>query len=475
VNSPASSPSVSQTPAFIGALSSASLWKTVAVGTFAGLLAFFPGELVFRAFEKKEQAKDIGAALSQILAVSSLWVGVLGLVIGLILLSWDNASSLRGKWFRDLGPGIPLFGFLGLASGAAAQIIYSIGMIFVAVSAGLKGQNELSGGVLVMASLIRGLGWAVFGAGVGASIGILRGDSSQTTRGALGGALGGFVGGALFNFISVAMGNNAAEWLPRLLGVVLLGAFLGGATRLVQETLKSAWLLGISTGPYEGKEYPLGKARVSVGRAGNCDLSLFRDESLAPQLGALVFQSGGWFWQGEAIPINGAVQTGVQIFPGARLQIGQTLFRFNDRSKSAPRDPFAPISPPQGSYPAQSQDLVASAPSSPVNPAPAPVPVSWTFSPAIGNTLTGWRFEANRASATIGRAEGNDWQLRDDGTSSRHARLDRSGDAITLSDLGSTNGTFINGQKLAPNSPIELRGRETIRVGRTQWTVTRGS
>jgi len=467
VNSPASSPPVSQTPAWVSALSSASLWKTVGVGTLAGALAFWPGEWVTDAFDKPSTSRDIGAAISHTLAISATWVGVLALAMGMVLLAWENFSSLRGKWFRDMGLALPLFLFLGLASGAAAQVLYSIGLIAVLSGHHTSGQQELMGGLLVEASLIRGLGWALFGAGVGASIGVLRGDQGQTMRGALGGALGGFIGGTLFNFIAVVLGNSAAEWLPRFIGVVLLGAFLGGATRLVQETLKSAWLLGISTGPYEGKEYPLGKARVSVGRGDDCDLSLFRDELLAPQLGALVFQNGGWFWQGEAIPINGAPQTNVQIFPGARLQIGNTLFRFNDRSKSAPRDPFAglPMSPI-----AQTNQT----PAPPTTPAPAPVPVSWTFSPAIGNALTGWRFEANRAGATLGRAEGNDWQLRDDGTSSRHARLDRSGDAITLTDLGSTNGTFVNGQKIAPNSPVELRGRETIRIGRTQWTVARG-
>jgi len=438
------------------------------VGALAGALGFFPGELVNMAFAGKENSQDIGAAISHTLAISATWVGVLALAMGMVLLAWENFSSLRGKWFRDMGLALPLFLFLGLASGAAAQVLYSIGLIAVLSGQQTSGPQKLTGSLLIEASLIRGLGWALFGAGVGASIGVLRGDQGQTMRGALGGALGGFVGGTLFNFIAVVLGQNAPEALPRFIGVVLLGAFLGGATRLVQETLKTAWLLGISTGPYEGKEYPLGKARVSVGRGNNCDLSLFRDETLSPQLGALVFQNGGWFWQGEAIPINGAVQTNVQIFPGARLQIGQTLFRFNDRSKSAPRDPFggAPMSP-------VAQNTQTPAPA--ITPAPAPVPVSWTFSPAIGNTLTGWRLDANRVNATIGRAEGNDWQLRDDGTSSRHARLDRSGDTITLIDLGSTNGTFVNGQKIAPNSPIELRGRETLRIGRTQWTVTRGN
>ncbi len=456
MNSPASPRSL------LGSFSfGSSLLKTIGVGALAGLLSFGCSEWVQNAIDRSHDG-----GITHALAVSSLWVAINGLVQGVVLLSWDNASSLRGKWHRDLAPGAPLFAFFGLASGALAQIIYSIGMAFVLANAPGSLDGELSGSTLLAASLIRGIGWAFFGAGIGLSIGVLRGDKGQMLRGGLGGAIGGFIGGLGFNFISLMLGGNnpnASDVLPRAIGVILLGAFLGGALRLVGEVLKSAWLLGISTGPYEGKEYPLGKARVSVGRANNCDLSLFRDESLAPQVGALAFQNGAWWWQGEPISINGIAQSNVQLQPGARLQIGQTLFRFNDRSKSAPQAPF-PSNVPVAGTP-------ASAPA-----APAPVAVSWTFSPAIGNTLTGWRFDVHRASATIGRAEGNDWQLKDDGTSSRHARLDRTQEGgISITDLGSTNGTFVNGQKLSRDVPVALDGKETIRIGRTQWTLARGS
>ncbi len=441
-------------PAILQAFSSPALWKTVGVGAIAGVIGFLLGEGVNSMVDRPGKVDGV----VQVLASSAAWVGALGLAMGVVLLAWDNASSLRGKWFRDLGPGAALFAFLGLASGGAAQILYSIGM-------GTVGDSLLS------ASFIRGLGWALFGAGVGASIGILRGDKGQIARGALGGAIGGFIGGALFNFIPLLLGDNTFESVPRFVGVVLLGAITGGALRLVQETLKSSWLLGISTGPYEGKEYPLGKARLTVGRGSNCDLSLFRDESLAPQVGAFVFQDNSWFWQGESISINGVPQTHAPLSPGARLQIGQTLFRFNDRSKTAPRDPLAPVQ-----FPASAGAPATSSSSVPVAPVPvAAPPLAWTFSPSIGNTLTGFRLGVEAGSATIGRVAGNDWQLQDDGTSSRHAKLERTFEGLALTDLGSTNGTYINGQKMAPNVPIALGGGETIRFGRTQWMVRRGA
>lgn len=460
-------------PAIFEALSSPALWKTVGIGALAGVAAFVLGEAVNGAVDRPG-----AGSLTHTLAVSSAWVAALGLAMGVVLLAWENVSSLRGQWFRDMAPGAPLFAFLGLASGAAAQILYSLGMAVVLANQFGSGGGgfEMSGSVLLAASLIRGFGWALLGAGVGASIGILRGDRGQISRGALGGSIGGFLGGALFNFIAVAAGQNTPDAVPRFVGVVLLGAFLGGATRLVQETLKSAWLLGISTGPYEGKEYPLGKARLTVGRANTCDLSLFRDETLTPMMGALVFQNGAWWWQGETISVNGVPLSNAPLAPGARLQIGQTLFRFNDRSKTAPR---APIAPPQGGTWAATQPHAQTPPQAPTlqkPPAPvAPSPVlAWTFSPSIGNTLTGFRLSPETATATIGRVAGNTWVLSDDGTSSRHAKLERTFDGLALTDLGSTNGTFINGQKMAPNLSVALGGGETIRFGRTQWMVRRG-
>ena len=51
----------------------------------------------------------------------------------------------------------------------------------------------------------------------------------------------------------------------------------------------------------------------------------------------------------------------------------------------------------------------------------------------------------------IGRGQGNDLQydaFADAQVSSRHAEMLVSGDAVTLRDLGSLNGTFVNGERI---------------------------
>ncbi len=52
------------------------------------------------------------------------------------------------------------------------------------------------------------------------------------------------------------------------------------------------------------------------------------------------------------------------------------------------------------------------------------------------------------------------------GVSRIHAAIRRSEDTLTLVDLGSVNGTFLNGQRLIPNQPRVLRDGDEIRFAR---------
>jgi hypothetical protein len=55
---------------------------------------------------------------------------------------------------------------------------------------------------------------------------------------------------------------------------------------------------------------------------------------------------------------------------------------------------------------------------------------------------------------------------REHGVSRKHARLDASQEPPILVDLDSYNGTFINGQKLQPDTPYQLDIGDEIRLGR---------
>jgi hypothetical protein len=64
---------------------------------------------------------------------------------------------------------------------------------------------------------------------------------------------------------------------------------------------------------------------------------------------------------------------------------------------------------------------------------------------------------------TVGRDSTNDVVINDAEISRRHARLTFQGGKYILEDLGSTNGTFVNGQRLA--GPRVLKAGEVVSFG----------
>jgi pSer/pThr/pTyr-binding forkhead associated (FHA) protein len=73
--------------------------------------------------------------------------------------------------------------------------------------------------------------------------------------------------------------------------------------------------------------------------------------------------------------------------------------------------------------------------------------------------------------ALLGRGEQADIQLEDGFASSRHARLVPQGDVMVLEDLGSTNGTYLNGEPL--RGPQPLHAGDRIRIGDSEFSFER--
>lgn len=65
----------------------------------------------------------------------------------------------------------------------------------------------------------------------------------------------------------------------------------------------------------------------------------------------------------------------------------------------------------------------------------------------------------------IGRAFECAVSLQDEFSSNIHAKLYRVEGRYYIEDLGSTNGTYVNGRRI--NYPTELRGGDYIKIGRT--------
>ncbi|MCC7478201.1 FHA domain-containing protein [bacterium] len=76
-------------------------------------------------------------------------------------------------------------------------------------------------------------------------------------------------------------------------------------------------------------------------------------------------------------------------------------------------------------------------------------------------------------STTFGRkAEKAELVVGDSYVSSLHGQFDASADALSITDLGSTNGTLVNEERLSPHQPHPLAAGDVITLGQTQIVVS---
>jgi pSer/pThr/pTyr-binding forkhead associated (FHA) protein len=82
----------------------------------------------------------------------------------------------------------------------------------------------------------------------------------------------------------------------------------------------------------------------------------------------------------------------------------------------------------------------------------------------------GGEFPLNSAPLTVGRGGQNDLVLDgDEFASARHARIEVRGDGVWVQDLESTNGTFVNGSRVAGAQRLDTG--DVLRVGETDLRV----
>jgi pSer/pThr/pTyr-binding forkhead associated (FHA) protein len=89
----------------------------------------------------------------------------------------------------------------------------------------------------------------------------------------------------------------------------------------------------------------------------------------------------------------------------------------------------------------------------------------------LNQGMTGRTFELNVERTTVGRVEDNTFQIADGSVSSHHAEIVLQGPAILIRDLNSTNGTFINNEKITEKI---LKPGETLRLGQVELRIDDG-
>lgn len=103
----------------------------------------------------------------------------------------------------------------------------------------------------------------------------------------------------------------------------------------------------------------------------------------------------------------------------------------------------------------------------------AGLPVAWL---RIRSPYRTWEQRIDKLPLRIGRRDPRqrhypelDLAEHDRGIASRHhATIQRTGDAYTITDLGSTNGTMLNGKLIPPRVPHPLRQGDRIKIGEVE-------
>lgn len=85
---------------------------------------------------------------------------------------------------------------------------------------------------------------------------------------------------------------------------------------------------------------------------------------------------------------------------------------------------------------------------------------------------SGEPFEIADEGCVLGRGDEADITLSDARASRMHARITtKPGGGATIEDLGSGNGTFVNGARI--DKPVDLTGDEQIQIGSTVFATMR--
>lgn len=135
-----------------------------------------------------------------------------------------------------------------------------------------------------------------------------------------------------------------------------------------------------------------------------------------------------------------------------------------NRQAGAAADPTGAMPPEPAKRDIQKIDLGAAA-------APIAASASPAATPTVKNprlvTAAGDVFLIPEGTATVGRENSDLVVAAESGASRRHAEISRTGGVVTLTDSGSTNGTYVNGTKIA--APTVIQSGDTIQFGAASY------
>jgi len=411
-----------------------------------------------------------------ILAVGGLIGGAVGCLNG--FLRGGKIHTLRG-----LGLGLVL-GCVG------AEVGYSFGG---SLSQAIGGHIPIYDVPMPMRMVVRTVAIAPMALMLGIAIGAASLSPKSIRNGALGGLLAGLTAGMLFDILGSALGpffarlqagpGEVAEVgaLPRAMTAVLIGGTIALFIGIVERLARSAWLR-LRLGRNEGKEWVVDMSQTFIGRSERAHVPLFGDPSIAPMHACIVRQGGAYVLMdsgsGTGTRLNGTPIQQAGLASGDMITLGATTLEFITRAGAAPvRGPeqyLGAAYPMQGTpvplQPTPYMPATASGPAAaiPVTSAPAAT-VGYTLV-ALDGPLAGKRYPLT-GPTDLGRESKVIPLAFDSMTSRRHAHLEPAAMGLQVTDLTSTNGTFVNGQKV---DSFSMHAGDLLKIGVTTFRLETG-
>lgn len=203
--------------------------------------------------------------------------------------------------------------------------------------------------------------------------------------------------------------------------------------------------LTVRRGPQSGKIYQLTADQITIGRGTRNDI-VIDDNDVSREHCRLIRVGAGYQVEDldslQGTFINGQrVQRPRALQPGSMLELGEMVTLQYEGSAIA-EDPAAPVADETTVAPGADYHLLVE---------------------ITGSETSRQVYSLDTDRITIGRDLSNDIVIQDPEVSRRHIQLVRQGDSYTAEDLGSTNGTRLNGHKLTQPGP--LTPRDVLSIG----------
>ncbi len=389
-------------------------------------------------------------------------------VFALIGLTAGTHQGLARGGKRAVGFGA----LLGLVFGVIGGFLgYQIGG---GIATGLFGPLWTTSSAVIPA---RAIVFSLVGLGLGGGIGLSQFRARIVMAGLFGGLVGGLVSGLLFDPLAMAFAplipraTDAAAEIggpSRAVFWTVLGFSVGLFTALVENATRRAWVR-LVVGRNEGREWPIDAVRTLIGRDERAHIPLFGDQNVAPLHASIIRQGSSYLLQDEGSPIGTGYQgvrigAPVALQPGDSFQIGSHQLQFLMKAGAARR---------MQEGRAQAVPITVGTPIAPASPAqsipsePTVMGTTLVSLVVLDGPLLGQRFPIS-GPLEIGREAAGIPLAFDSLASRRHVRIEPAPSGVHIQDLGSTNGTFVNGSRIAEGA---AGIGAIIKIGSTSFRV----